>query len=139
MKILFDTNILLDVFLKRNGLYKESVVALDYAVKGTVEGWISGATVTTTYYLVNKSLDRKEAERHIRSLFEIFHICNLNRVVLEEALKDGFRDYEDGVQYQSAIQSGLHSILTRNKRDFKKSNLPIYSPGELINILSTLG
>jgi len=138
MKILFDTNILLDIFLMRDELYKSSSLLVDYVVKGKMEGWLSGISVTTIYYLISKALTRKEAEKHIGSLFEIFHICSVNRVILEESLKSNFKDYEDAVQYQSALNSGLDGILTRNKRDFKKSTLPVYDPPELIKALKVL-
>lgn len=138
MKILFDTNILLDVFLKRKKLYKTSAILLDYAVKGKIEGWLSGISVTTSYYLVSKTLSRQEAEKHIGSLFEIFHLCSVNQVVLEEALNSGFKDYEEAVQYQSALQAGLDGILTRNKKDYRKSDLPVYTPNELLKALETL-
>lgn len=138
MKILFDTNILLDVFLEREDLYKTSAILLDHAVKGKIEGWLSGITITTAYYLISKALSRKKAEKHIGSLFEIFQIYNVNRLILEEALKSGFKNYEDAVQYQSALNSGLDGILTRNKKDYKKSELPVYSPNELLKTLETL-
>lgn len=138
MKILFDTNILLDVFLEREGLYEGSVILLDYVVKGKIEGWLSGVTITTAYYLLSKALSRKDAENYTATLFEIFQICNVNRLVLVEALKSGFKDYEDAVQYQSALHSGLNGILTRNKKDFKKSNMPVYTPNELLKAIENL-
>lgn len=118
-------------------LYKTSALLLDYSVKGKIEGWISVITVTTTYYLISKALNRKRADKHISSLYEIFHICNIHRVTLEEALKSGFKDFEDAVQYQSAIHAGLDGILTRNKKDYKKSEIPIFTPTELLKALDT--
>ena len=138
MKILFDTNILLDVFLFRDPFYKNSAFLLGLAEQGKVEGWLCGTTVTTLYYLTSKALSRKTAKEHLNSLLKIFHVANINRTVLEKALESDFKDYEDAVLYQSALQANLNGIITRNKKDFTKSELPCYTPAQFLKILETL-
>ncbi|MCW9708203.1 PIN domain-containing protein [Fodinibius salsisoli] len=136
MKVLFDTNVLLDVFLERRPFFESSSQVLGLTEKGKIEGWIGGTTVTTIYYLLNKALSREKAEKHIKSVLKIFYVSNINRVVLEDALTSGFKDYQDAVLYQSAIHANLDAILTRNQRDFKSSDLPVYSPGEFLSGIS---
>lgn len=138
MKILFDTNILLDVFLQREPFYNASFVSLSIAEQDIVEGWLSGTTVTTTYYLLQKGLTRKLADKHLKNLLKIFHVAPVNRAVLEDAIDGKFTDYEDSVLHQSAKLSGLDAILTRNQKDLKNSTLPVYSPEELLNSLDAL-
>lgn len=108
------------------------------AEQNRIEGWVGGTTVTTIHYLLEKALSRSEAQTHLKNLLKIFHVSSVNRVVLEEALISGFRDYEDAVLYQSAIHTNLEGILTRNQKDFQKSSLPVYSPTEFLNALDIL-
>lgn len=135
MNILFDTNILLDVFLERQPFFEYSAYLIDLAEKREIEGWLGATTVTTIYYLLSKEMGKKAADEVTQSLFSIFDVTSVNRAVLETALEIGFSDFEDAVLYQSACQSNLDGILTRNKKDFKKSELPVYTPQELIAAL----
>lgn len=138
MKILFDTNILLDVFLERESFYEASAISLSLAERDIVEGWLSGTTVTTLYYLLQKSLTRKAADTHLKNLLKIFHVAPVNRAVLVDAIDSNFSDYEDSVLHQSANHSRLDAILTRNQKGFKNSTLPVYTPKELLNSLDAL-
>lgn len=138
MKTLFDTNVLLDVFLQRDPFYKASAQLVGFAEKGEIEGWICGTTVTTIHYLLAKTLSGNKAANHLKGLLKIFHVSSVNRVVLEDALTGNFKDFEDGVLYQSAIHAGLNVILTRNQKDFQESKLPVYSPEEYLRMLELL-
>lgn len=138
MKILFDTNILLDVFLEREPFFDGSFATLSIAEQDFIEGWLSGTTVTTLYDLLQKGLAKKAADKHLKNLLKIFHVAPVNRAVLEDAIDEKFTDYEDSVLHQSAIHSGLEGILTRNQKEFKNSVLPVYSPKKLLNSLDAL-
>lgn len=138
MNILVDTNVLLDVFLERDPFFETSSQIVGLVEQGEIEGWICGTTVTTIFYLLAKALSRVQAENNIRKLLKIFHVSNINRVVLEDALTSGFKDYEDGVLYQSAVHANLEAIVTRNTKDFKESDLPVYSPAEFLNATDIL-
>ncbi len=138
MKILFDTNVILDVFLQRKPFFDDSSKVLGFAEQDKIEGWICGTTVTTIHYLLAKALTREEAEEHLQELLKIFHVSSVNRAVLENALNSSFKDYEDAVLYHSALHANLESILTRNQKDFKKSNLPVYSPNEFLKAIDSL-
>ncbi|MDZ7719565.1 MAG: PIN domain-containing protein [Balneolaceae bacterium] len=138
MKILFDTNILLDVFLEREPFYDSSFTSVAIAERNVIEGWLSGTTVTTLYYLLQKGLSKKSADKHLKNILKVFHIAPVNRAVLEDAITGKFTDYEDSVLHQVAIHSGLDGILTRNQKDFKNCTLPVYSPQELLNSLDAL-
>lgn len=138
MNILFDTNILLDVFIERHPFFENSVHLLDLAEKRILNGWLGATTVTTLYYLLQKELNKKRADQITKSLFKIFNVCPINRTVLETAFETGFKDYEDAVLFQSAYHSSLDGILTRNKKDFKNSTISVYTPEELISALQKL-
>jgi len=138
MKVLFDTNVLLDVFLERKSFFGSSAQVVGLVEQGKIDGWIGATTVTTIFYLLSKALTRKQAEENIKKLLKIFHVSSITRVVLEEALDSQFKDYEDGVLYQSAIHANLDVIITRNQKDFTKSSLPVYNPTEFLDVLDIL-
>lgn len=138
MKVLYDTNVLLDVFLKREPFFEASSRVVGLAEQGKIEGWLCGTTVTTIHYLIAKTLNPENAEHYVKDILKIFHIAAITRVVLEEAVGSGFADYEDGVIHQSAIHANLDTILTRNQKDFKRSELPVYSPAEFLKVIDIL-
>lgn len=138
MKVLCDTNVLLDVFLERTPFFEASSQIVGLAEQGKIDGWICGTTVTTIFYLLAKALSLEKAKKNVKKLLKIFHISNINRVVLEEALDSDFKDYEDGVLYQSAVHANLEAIITRNQKDFQGSSLPVYSPAEFLNAMDIL-
>lgn len=138
MNILFDTNILLDVFLERYPFFENSVHLLDLAEKRRLNGWLGATTVTTLYYLLQKELNEKRADQITKALFKIFNVSPVNRTVLETAFETDFKDYEDAVLFQSAYHSNLDGILTRNKKDFKNATLSVYTPTELISVFQKL-
>jgi predicted nucleic acid-binding protein len=124
--------------LERDPFFDASSQVVAFAEQGKLEGWICGTTVTTIHYLLAKALNRKKAEKHIKELLKIFHLSNVTRVVLEDALVSGFTDYEDAVLYQSAIHANLDTIVTRNGQDFQKSERPVYSPTEFLKAIDIL-
>jgi len=135
VNILFDTNILLDVYLRRETFFEESAFVIAQVEKEIINGWIGSTTVTTLHYLVAKWKDVEATKKVIGSSLKLFNISPVNRAVLEEALQLDFSDFEDAVLHQSAIHANLDGIVTRNKKDFSKASLPIYTPAELIALL----
>jgi len=138
MKVLFDTNVLLDVFLEREPFFKASAQTIGLAEKGKIEGWVCGTTVTTIFYLLAKKLTANKATQYVRKMLKIFNVSNINRVVLENALDSNFKDFEDSVLYQSAIHTNLEAIVTRNQKDFVKSEIPVYDPAQFLKALDSL-
>lgn len=139
MKVLFDTNIILDVLMDR-APFAEAAVGLFAAVEhGTLQGYLCGATVTTVYYLTAKVLGAKRAREEVGKLLTLFEVAPIGRPVLESALGSGFSDFEDAVVYQAACHSGAQAIVTRNLKDFQGAGLPVYSSIELIKILTVRG
>jgi predicted nucleic acid-binding protein len=138
MKILFDTNVILDVLLDREPFSDDAAFLLSLVEQSEIIGFICATTVTTIYYLAAKALGHQAASRHIRTLLNLFVVAPVNRVVLEGAAASKFKDFEDAVIYASAIHAGAEYIVTRNSVDFKESRLPIFSPADLIKNLESL-
>lgn len=137
MKILFDTNIVLDVLMDRLP-YSDAAVELFSKVEdGTVIGYLCGTTITTVFYLASKTVGTVTAHAEIKKLLSLFEVAPVNRYVLESALALNFNDFEDAVIYEAACHVGADAIVTRNQKDFTKSGIPVYSSEELTNILAS--
>ncbi len=138
MKILFDTNIILDVLLERKPFSGEASFLLSRVERSEISGYLCATTVTTIHYLVSKALGSQAAMRHIQSLLALFIIAPVTHQVLEKAAMLNFRDFEDAVLHEAARQAGIESIVTRNTVDFKKSTLPVFAPADLVAALLVL-
>lgn len=136
MRVLFDTNVVLDVLLDREPHVEASARILYRVENGELSGWLCATTVTTLFYFVAKAAGRDTALAEIKKLFSLFEIATVNRPILESALDPGFSDYEDAVLHQAARQVDAKAIVTRNARHFKNAVLPVYSPEELSEILT---
>jgi predicted nucleic acid-binding protein len=136
VKVLFDTNIVLDVLIDR-APFAEAAVALFSAVEhGAVQGYLCGTTITTVHYLTARILGARRARDEIGKLMTLFEVAPVSRPVLESALAGDFADFEDAVLYQAACHSGAQAIVTRNLKDFQGAGLPVYSSVELVKILA---
>ena len=135
MKILFDTNVILDVMLLRNPFYKSATLLLVEAERKKFEGFVCSTTVTTIHYLVEKAKGRKVALSQIENLLKIFQVSQVDKFCLESALSSKIKDFEDAVLNESAYRERIDGIVTRNIKDFKESKLTIYNPEELLKIL----
>ncbi len=138
MKILFDTNVILDVLLDREPFSNDAALLMSLVERTEIIGIICATTVTTIYCLAHKALSPQAASRHIQTLLALFAIAPVNRIVLEDAAKSKFKDFEDAILHESAIHSGAEYIVTRNIADFKKSKLPIFTPIDVINSIQSL-
>lgn len=131
MKVVFDTNIVLDVLLIREPYAQMSINLFDAVVSKEIEGYLCATTVTTIDYLVAKRQDKQRARELVRRLLELFSVTEVNQAVLASAVNSDFSDFEDAVLYQASCFAGVDSIVTRNGKDFKSALLPIFNPDEL--------
>ena len=135
MKVLFDTNIILDVLLDRKPFVEFSSGLVSFAENKVIEGYLCATTITTIDYLVAKAHGRKKAKLTIHKLLSIFQIAEVNKDVLLLSTDSNFSDFEDAVQHYAGQLAFVDSIVTRNNADFKQAEYPVYSPDELWGII----
>ena len=128
MRVLFDTNVLMDVLLERELFVDESAQVFDQVVRGAVTGLICATTVTTIFYLTSREVGGEEAMRHIQKLMNLYEIAPVTRSVLDAAITSNSPDFEDAVLAEAAHQSGAQAIITRNLKDFARSPVRAYTP-----------
>ncbi len=132
MKVLFDTNVVLDQLLGREPFVDAAEQLLSLVDSGRIEGVICSTTATTIHYLACKVVGTSVALDYLRKLLEIFDVACVDRDVLRVALDAGFSDYEDAVLHEAACRAGAAAIVTRDGKDFAKSKLPVFDPTELL-------
>lgn len=131
--LLIDTNIIIDLLAKREGFYSEAAQLFSLADKNEVKLKISSLSFANTNYILTRVKSAKEAREILRKFKVLVDILTLDDRIIELAISDEkFPDFEDGLQYYSAIENSVDIIITRNKKDFKKSKLPVLTAKEFL-------
>lgn len=133
MKVFVDTNVLLDVIAKREPFYADSATIWTLSETGRIEGLVSAITFTNLFYVVRKLADAKTARRVMILLRESFTPTPCDASVLNLAIDSDFKDFEDAVQYYSAVQANADCMVSRNPNDFPRgADCPILTPSEFL-------
>lgn len=134
MKILIDTNIVLDVMLKREPFYKLSVEILSLAKKDDVNEYVSASAITDIYYIACRQLkDKSLAKKLMKELLKIVSVASVSEQEIENALLLEWNDFEDSVQYSVAFLQEMDGIVTRNPHDYEDAKIKIWKPEELLS------
>jgi predicted nucleic acid-binding protein len=132
VKVLFDTNVVLDVLLEREPHVGVAAKLFALVDKGRLEASICATTATTIYYIAAKSFGRRRAHTQVHELLSLFDVAAVDREVLDHALDLDFADFEDAVAHEAARASGMSAIVTRDGGDFVNASLPVFDPHELL-------
>jgi len=137
LRILFDTNVILDVLLDREPFSSTAAKLFSKVETGEITGYVCATTITTIHYLTIKVIGANSALEEINKLMMLFEVAPVNRAVLDAALSSGFKDFEDAVAHESGVYKEIQGIVTRDSDGFKKSKINIYSPEELLLMLES--
>ncbi len=132
MKILIDTNIIVDVAIERQPFYPESVQVLSLVHQRKVEGYISASTCSDLYYIIRKAKGRDVTIDFLRRIVTFCQVARVDESVITMALTANFRDFEDAIQYSTAVVNQLDVIVTRDSEDFPVTTPRILTPTQLI-------
>lgn len=135
MKVLFDTNVVLDVLMAREPHVEAAAALFSLIDKGHIQGALCATTLTTLHYLAAKALGTRKARSQIQRLLELFEVADVTQDVLRSALTLKFPDFEDAVLHEAARLSGVDAIVTRNGKDFGNATLPVLAPQELLTAI----
>ena len=132
-RLLIDTNIVIDLLSKRDKFYEDAADLFSRADKKELELSISSLTFANTNYILSKLKSSKEAREILRKFKVLVELLSLDDKITELALSDdSFQDFEDGLQYYSAIENQIDVIITRNKKHFKNSKIPVLTAKEFL-------
>ncbi len=134
MRLLLDTNIILDIALKREKFYDDSAFVFQKIDNQNNYGFITATTVTDIYYIAKKDKGHQEAINFINDLIQIVDILGIDKEIILESLSSKSPDFEDSIQSAAAASNGIDFIITRNIQDFKKSTVKALSPVEFLKL-----
>ena len=134
MKLMLDTNIVVDVISKREGC-EESLEILKQCEMGTVYCFVSAVTVTDIMYILRKHLAQSLVREAVQTLLLIVDVANILKSDITNGFSSVMSDYEDAVQASCAKRMKADYIVTRNVKDFSKSPVPAVSPREALEII----
>lgn len=132
MKVLLDTNIIVDVALEREPFSTDSDRVLSFVEQGQVEGYISASTFSDLYYIIRRGKGRDWTLAFLMQLGTLCQVATVDQSVISMALNANFKDFEDGIQYSTAAINQLDAIITRNQKDFPVTTPRILTPNQLI-------
>ncbi len=131
-QLLVDTNIVIDLLSRREGFFEEAQELFTLADHKQVKLSLSALTFANTHYLLSKYQKLDDARKTLLKLKVLVNVAPLDDKILELALVSEFKDFEDAIQYHTAVENGMDIIITRNKKDFKHSKLPIMTAKEYL-------
>jgi predicted nucleic acid-binding protein len=134
-KLFLDTNITIDFIGERHPHYIKAAYIVSLADRGEISLVISALTYSTTYYIVSKEEGHANTIAKLSKFKVLVQTSDLQDSIIEKGLISNFTDFEDALQYHSALQENCDIIITRNGKDFKKASLPIMTPIEYLTSL----
>ncbi|MCM1316294.1 MAG: PIN domain-containing protein [Alistipes senegalensis] len=132
MKVLIDTNVILDVLCNRSEFVEDSSRVWKYCEVNQIEGYISALSVPNIVYILRKELTPQKTQQLIQQILMIFEVIDLKSSDLKNAAEMLSSDFEDAVQMCCANRIKADYIVTRNIRDFKESKVPALKPSEFL-------
>lgn len=128
-KLFVDSDVVIDFFTDREPYVNPASELFELNEQGSIKLYLSAISINNIYYIVRKFLGHKKTLEVIEALTEMTEIIGTTRSEIIQALKNDFSDYEDSVQYSSAITiKGLDAIITRNIKDYKNSSVAVMTP-----------
>lgn len=137
MKVLLDTNVIVDVALERQPYFGDSEAVLLFAEQGQVEGYISASTFSDLYYIIRREKGRDLTLEFLREISSFCQVATVDQTAIAMALTANFRDFEDAIQYSTAVVNQLDAIVTRNPQDFPVTTPRIMTPEQLIQLTNS--
>ena len=131
-RVLFDSDVLLDVLAQRQPFVIASAQALNTVTQPQVQGYVSGHAVTNIFYILRRQVGSETARELLSRLLEHLQIASVTDEVIRAALQSSMADFEDAVTSEAANAAGLEVIVTRNAPDFAASAIPAVLPEEFL-------
>jgi len=136
-KVFIDSEIILDVAAARKPFVKNSKSVLSIVENSNIMGLITANSITNIYYILRKLSSSDKAKDFIRTIIKYISIIPVDHHNVSNALDSGFTDFEDAVQYYSALTHQCDYIITRNTEDYKESKITVLEPGEFIALFKS--
>ncbi len=129
--LFLDTNIVLDLALNRSEFVKDAEALFHLKDQGKIDIYISALSLANVAYIADKhDLNPFDV---VAKFLDLINVVELETFFFKQVIESGFVDFEDGLQYFSAAKVvGLEAIITRDKKHFKPSLIPVFTPAEYL-------
>ena len=127
-KVFVDTDVVLDLLAARIPHFHFSAVLFTFAEMKKLELYTTPLIIANTFYILRKQLGNDSAKNALRKLRILLHVIDSTESIIDKALNSDFSDFEDAIQYYTALEYGIPVILTRNIRDYKKASIVVQTP-----------
>ena len=134
-KLFVDSDIILDLLAKREPHYTYSSRLFTLIDKKEIIAFTSPLIIANLHYLFKKMTSNASALKSLRKLKTFVNILPIDHKVIDQSLNPDFNDFEDAIQYFTAVNNGLTFLLRRNKRDYKQSKISVLTAEEFLKTL----
>lgn len=134
MNLFIDTNVIIDVIARRPQFYDASAEILTLLEKDKFEGFVSTISFNNIHYIIRKQSSKNKADHAVRTLLTTFSIVSLDKKVITRAIDANFNDFEDAIQFFSAIRCNADYLISRNVKDFPHDDIPVLTPEEFLRL-----
>ena len=131
-KVLIDTDIILDLFARREPFYQPAARLFTLIDIGTVKGYVSSLIFSNLYYILSREKTKSEAKNTLLKLKVLTNILAVDEKIIELALASNLKDFEDSIQYYVAIKNKIDIIITRNIKDYKGADIQAMTDDEFL-------
>lgn len=131
-RIFVDTNIILDLLTSRVPHYAAAVRLFSAIEKGAVEAYTSSLSYANLHYILRKEVGSPKAIEVLKNLRKLLAILPVDDAVIDQALDSAFTDFEDAIQYYTALDNNISYLVTRNQKDFRTATIPVGTAAEIL-------
>lgn len=133
--IFIDTNMAMDLLLERQPFYNDAASLFSLAELKYISLTFSSLGFSTLDYIISKKVGKGKSKLILKRFLPLVKVLAVDEDIVEQALNSDFTDFEDAIQYEVAKRNDQDVIITRNIKDYKKSDIPVFLPGDYLKIL----
>lgn len=134
-KIFIDTDVILDLLSAREPHYQYAALLFSKADEGKVKLFVSSLTFANVHYVLSRQLSSAQAGKMQFRLKTLVSILAVNDKIIDMALASDFRDFEDAIQYHTALEHRIKTLITRNLKDYKKAKINVLTAQQYLKII----
>jgi len=139
-RLLIDTDVILDFFFDRAPFVANSAQIIGLCEEKIVQGYVSPVIISNTYYLLRQTARHDKVIDSLKQLLSFMQVLQMDQGVVISALNSKFKDFEDALQNFAATRSGeIDVIITRNVKDYSKSQIAVLTPDDYLKSLDLNG
>lgn len=134
-KVFVDSDIVLDLLSGRQPHYNYAAELFSLADENSIKLYVSSLTFANVNYILSKQVPAGQARKMLLKFKTLINVLSVNDKIIELALASDFNDFEDAIQYNTAIENGITTLLTRNLKDFKKAEIAILTAQQFLKTI----